>query len=837
MGDVITKFKLETTQFDSKLRDSAQEMSKLTQYLKNAGGEFDRFAQKHVDAAKALGQTESGATNLKDKLRDLVSAYNNVAKAYENLTVEQQKTDFGKAMASSLDQLQQRITQTKNELYSMTDTTKQAEGGLGSLNNIFGVSISKLAGWGVAISVVKGALDVAKDAFFASEANVDEWGRTVESSKAIYEGFLTSINTGDISGYLSRVSQISQAARDAYDALDLLGTQKTIQSPQLAKKQAEITRMRSILQTGVFIESADGLKSAAGLKTGDKLSKEQLNTVAKQLESAMMEVVNITKSQVNSATDAIDKMYNEQALILGVSKQKFKQVTSSWEEFQVASNMADEYKKWRAEHTVYSTMNTSTGAVVNYKYDDSKNPYRQWSWLSTFKDDGERYQQLVTEIKNREAAKSGLYSQYGQIYRRINKVEGYNPFGGSGNTNKEVEDAAKGIGILTKQLQELQKAQSQALNPEAWQDMQKEIERMQTHIEAFKGKWKDGMQATFSVSVNDTEAYDKLKNLPNVLVDEDSIKVTADTAEAYLKCQKLFEDIENEKVEFKVVPKLNPDELFPDLDITEPSVSIFEKVKSAARERLAGEMISIDEETFATILQDAVKHGIESLDPVLQELQLKIPAGVSDEEWQKIIDQYNELRQQIGEDPIKIDLKTGKEVSGKGNNGQDLHSLINNVANISRSLQDLGVEVPEGFSNVINIMNIIQTIISTISTISGISSVGSALGNIPIVGSIFSFFGGLFGFSNGGIVPHAANGAYIGGNHFSGDVTPVLANAGEVILNRSSQGILGTALDVIGGNLKGGTSEVLIESDTIKIVLQNGAQAKGQTLGQYLGLV
>jgi len=835
MADVITRFKLETNQYDSKLRDASQELAKMSQHLQNAGKEFDRFAQKHVEAARALGQTESGATNLKDKLRDLVSAYNNVAKAYNNLSAEQQKTDFGKAMAASLDQLQQRITQTKQELYSMTDSTKQAEGGLGSLNNIFGMSISKLAGWGAAISTAKGALDVAKDAFFASEANIDEWGRTVEASGAIYEGFLTSINTGDISGYLSRISQISQAARDAYDALDLLGTQKTIQSPQLAKKQAEITRMRTILQTGKFIEAADGRTSSSGLKTGDKLSKAQLEAVAKQLESAMTEVANITKSQVKSATNAIDKMYEEQALILGVSKQKYMQVTGSWENFQYASSMADEYKKWRKENTTYTTLQTSGGPITQTYYDNSKNPYREWEWLSTFKDDGERFKQLVAEIQNREAAKSGLYSQYGQIYRRINKVEGYNPYGGGGDTNKEVEQAAKGIGILTKQLQELQKEQSQALNPEAWQEIQKEIERTQTHIEAFKGKWKDGMQATFSVSINDTEAYDKLKNLPNVLVDEDGIKVTADTAEAYLKCQKLFEDIENEKVEFKIIPKLNPDELFPDLDITEPSISIFDKVKSAAREKLAGEMLSVDEETFATILQDSVRYGIDSLDSVLQELQEKMAEGldIPDEAWQKIIDQYNELRKKIGEDPIKIDLSTGKMATGKDKNN-DLHSLISNVTTITRSLQDLGVEIPDGFSNVINIMNIIQTLISTISTMSSINSAGNVLSNIPIVGSVFGFFGSLFGFANGGIVPRAAGGAYIGGNHFSNDVTPVWANAGEVILNRAQQGVLAAGYDVANGT--GTKSEAVIEGDTIRIVLQNTAQAKGMTLGQYLGI-
>ena len=45
MSDVITRFKLETTQFDSKLRDSAKSLSDLTHNLSMAGKDFERFAK------------------------------------------------------------------------------------------------------------------------------------------------------------------------------------------------------------------------------------------------------------------------------------------------------------------------------------------------------------------------------------------------------------------------------------------------------------------------------------------------------------------------------------------------------------------------------------------------------------------------------------------------------------------------------------------------------------------------------------------------------------------------------------------------------------------------
>ena len=119
MADVITRFKLETSQYDSKLRDSAKSLSAFSKQAELAGKDFNKFTQGSVEAARALGQVESGANNTKDKLKDLVGAYNDVARAYNKLTEEQRQSDFAKAMAQSLEELQGRIKETKNELYSL----------------------------------------------------------------------------------------------------------------------------------------------------------------------------------------------------------------------------------------------------------------------------------------------------------------------------------------------------------------------------------------------------------------------------------------------------------------------------------------------------------------------------------------------------------------------------------------------------------------------------------------------------------------------------------------------------------------------------------------------
>ena len=130
MADVITRFKLETTQFDSKLRDTAKALQDIAHTAQFAGKDFNGFSQKSIEAARALGTVASGATNTKDKLKDLVGSYNDAAKAYNMLSEEAKKGEFGKAMAESLQKLQQDIKQTKDELYGLGEVASGKGGGL-----------------------------------------------------------------------------------------------------------------------------------------------------------------------------------------------------------------------------------------------------------------------------------------------------------------------------------------------------------------------------------------------------------------------------------------------------------------------------------------------------------------------------------------------------------------------------------------------------------------------------------------------------------------------------------------------------------------------------------
>ena len=276
----------------------------------------------------------------------------------------------------------------------------------------------KLSAVSAAITATTTALKVAKDAFFASERNVDEWGRTIEGAKSLYEGFLNSINTGNVSGFLSNIDQIVTAARAAYDELDKLGSMKTIQGPELSKQETENSRLRQMIMTRRYIAPGSGTGQTARMAAGTVLNDAQIRVLEKQLQNGMKKVVDLWNNEVKQSTKAIDAEYKRQAATLGISAEEFRRGTSSWSEFDSRLQGAEAYRNWRSEHTHRDMMTGQTS------YDEAANPFKAYKSWADFRVDGDQYNALVERIKQRDQQVNQIYSSQAQAYRTINRAEG-----------------------------------------------------------------------------------------------------------------------------------------------------------------------------------------------------------------------------------------------------------------------------------------------------------------------------------------------------------------------------------------------------------------------------
>ena len=436
MADAVVRLKVESQEYDSKLERATQKLQHMEKECRKIGGTFEYVDKEQLDLVKSLGQMETKATTAKGKVAEMTKSYTELSLQYKRLSDQEKQSPFGKAMAQSLDQLKSRIKDANSEIKEVSQELGNGSNGLGGIMDALagkiGIPTELLTKMGLALGAVGAALKVAQDAFNANESLVDEWGRTVESATSLYEGFVTSLNTGDFGGFLSRMGEISTAARAAYDELDRLGTMKTIQGPEMSRQQAENDRNRAMLQTRRYIAPLDGSAGIAGMKTGDLLSDKQIKQIEADLQNGIKNISALIENEVQQTTNAIDAEYEKQASILGLTVEEFRKGTSSMAEFDKMIELGKKYYEFENAHTTSELQyNFQSGEYTPVTTrDDAVNPFAKYKKWSTFRVDGEDYNNLVNLIQQRDQQMSQAYSSQAQAYRTINRVEGITARGG-----------------------------------------------------------------------------------------------------------------------------------------------------------------------------------------------------------------------------------------------------------------------------------------------------------------------------------------------------------------------------------------------------------------------
>ena len=821
MADVISRLRLDSGEFDSKIKRAGQELLAYSEHCKKMGLEMGYANKDAKDFAKALGDMNTVSQTARGKLNELTEAFVNLKAMYNNMTDAEKQNTFGKELAASLDKLKNRIDEAKQNLNSVNaelGNTKQAEqgatSGIEGLTSALGINVKSLAGWGAALAAGKVALDVAKDAFFASEATVDEWGRVVDSSKSLYEGFLTALNTGDISGYLSRIDEIVSAARTAYNELDRLGTMKTIQAPKVSAQQTENERIRSMIQTGRYIAPVDGRRNAVfngrEMQNGDKLTAGQIRALEKQLQNGMQNVVKLVGNEVKQTGKAIDAVYERQAKELGISLKEFRKGTSSMEEFDKRMAGYDKYQQWREQHT---TIDQQSGREIVAR----GNPYAEYGKWGTFRVDGDRYNQLVQLIQQRDQQAAQAYGMQSQAYRTMNRAEGFTVSklmgnGGTGNKNKKEYDD------LQKVQQEIAK-----LTKEAYTADSKRVEEIQAEI---AGLQEEERRLTAIRDLVTNKNNDPLKAIESQFPDMSKQNYnTGYAGSAQAKADSAIADFAQGGVGsadisgFISMAKQA-------IDASDLGDAIYNKMTEKLK----------DATMFQSVLTQAIAGGASAADlsGVAQEIKQKLLEGDIDEgAWQEFLDKINEYIQNADLKLVfDVDTKSvttavkqqKKETAEMAKNWQAAGSAIQAVGSAMQQIEDPAAKVLGTIAQAVATMALsyAQAANSPAVTGSGWGWIAfAATGLSTMISSIAAIKNATQGFAQGGIV---------GGNSYSGDNTLIRANAGELVLTKSQQNTLAGALE--GNGLQGLQLATVISAEEIRFVLRNNGRRTGR--GEYI---
>ena len=157
-----------------------------------------------------------------------------------------------------------------------------------------------------------------------------------------------------------------------------------------------------------------------------------------------------------------------------------------------------------------------------------------------------------------------------------------------------------------------------------------------------------------------------------------------------------------------------------------------------------------------------------------------------------------------------------------------MDAIAGNIGNITSGLAKMGIELPEGVTEMVEgiqtVISIISSIMTLVTLISSIQSVKS----IPIIGWALAN-GGIAGGLGGRRLIHAAGGTVVG-NTYSGDQVPAMLNAGEVVLSKAQAGII--ASDLQGGGMQNMNLQAIVTGEQLRFILNTNSRRRGK--GEYV---
>lgn len=434
---------------------------------RKTGGELLFLEDENREFIQSLGKMETVSKSARGRLGELSTAFADLKTMYNRLSDDEKRSEFGKEINKQLDILKERVIDAKGELNKINEQIQNNGSLLDQLSSKFGVNIKQLGGWGAALGAGKVALDVMKVAFFSNEEQLDEWGRIVQSSESVYNGFLDALNTGDISGFLSRISQIVNAARDAYDALDELATYN-------AFNQINVQKART-----TFTESMADYRSGTGSKDKVKAAGEEMK---KQL-----------RERAEKEKDSYNQAINQLASERGVSAADLRKVMSG--QYGDYKNLKDLPLTGIGYKTVGGGM-FGGGQTVETRYAKNEKE-RLGAALRRINDDKDldRLQALGAQANKTAEEIAQIDKQMARVLGGGGRTGG----GGSGRTGRTTKTTVKAEEIIPegsileaeKKLQELKKKWRAATSDDARNWLKWQIEDAEREYDKLLGKTKE----------------------------------------------------------------------------------------------------------------------------------------------------------------------------------------------------------------------------------------------------------------------------------------------------------------------------------------------------------
>lgn len=834
MAEDILRLRVDSTEYDNKIKRAAEGIQRFAEQAYKSGGAVTELEKDEVAFIKALGNMETVSKTASGKLREMESAYRNLSATYHMLQKDQQNDEGGKALRASLDQLKGRINETReamkkadDELKDFSKTENNAAVGSSSLNDVLGQIGGKLGintsmlsglttgtmGYAAAVAAV---VKVEYEAVKAFKEYNDELARQSQIT-GVTTG-LTGTDAGDMTAAARALSKVYGA-----DFREVINAANTLMTQFGTDGASAINLIRQGMQ-GMIIGDAPKLLSMiqqyapsfrdAGIEAsqlvaiiqnseGGIFSAENMNAIVMGIKNIRL----MTKATSDALAEiGIDGKKMSQELSDGTITifDALRKVSKELESTESGSQQAGQVMQqvFGRQGTMAGTNLAKAIATLNINLEETKTQTgevgKSFDELAAKTEELDKALMSVLQVESWDALKNNIESGFvgamtkcvnllGEALDIVNHIG--DAFGGP-----VVQAVADFLVALTGPIGLIYEAYNLLKGEPAPKQETQEDKAQRT-------------ASTFIANINSSKdkagAYAKnIARLQKVLDqymangDKEKEELTRRVIEIVEEhMDKTFGDYGKSGKKFK--PVVKP---------TKASSAEKDKIVTGSMADLTNDLKYLQQEqTKATntkeweTYQDAIRATQMQIKELKGELKV-VPASIRDvaEATNKATDAQNKKIQDRLNDPDTVskgvaaivkdienrNKKNDKEEKKYFSDG--LNKLAGGLGGIDSGFKSLGIDLGDGFEKVVGGLQGVSSILM------GIQAIVSAI-------EIISSADALIPFANGGVVPHAANGYFIPGNSFSGDTTPIMANAGELVLNESQQGVLASRLSDVGG--------------------------------------
>lgn len=568
-NDNILRLKVESQEYDSKLKRATQGLQSYIDHCRNSGKTLNQASADTMNYIKAIGRMNTVNRTATGQLNEIKSAFVNLSYAYKQMTDEEKNNPVGKALYASLDQLKTRLVSTKQQIDEINSSVQGmggkagaaggmmsslggmfSGGGMSGIMSVFGGNmLTKVAGWamdaanGLKDMVVQGIelakagegvrlafdrlnqpglLNQLREATHGTVTDLELMKAAIkfDNFKLPLEDLATYLafaqqkakDTGESIDYLVN-SIVMGLGRQSVQILDNLGIsaseirKRMAEGGDMTKAVADIIR-EEMAKAGGYVETAADRSTQAEVKVQNAL--EDLGTAWAPLTKASNEFWNSLKLGAINALKFIKPVI--EALGLGGVNYTYQNLnrsggagSQSIVEKQISSLRGSNYK------------NAKYNASLNWysgKISELSEAQKYWKWWRNegYKTGNTKNQRQYAKYANytdeRFFSEIAAYDKMRTEYKKAAK-EVMHPT----KVNVETDTAEQNVASLTKKLKQLQKERKEAVksgDKDKMKLLDKQISETRKEIKALDPK---AFSGAGHHTVSDKEsAANKVKN-------------------------------------------------------------------------------------------------------------------------------------------------------------------------------------------------------------------------------------------------------------------------------------------------------------------------------------